>query len=152
MSASFHLPARHGQHDLFIFCGSGIERRAVHQHEDASRGRANALVAVNEWMILDQVKQIGGSHRRDVWMKVFAGKRRGRHGERRLEQGRVAELVAAAIPRDRFAVEIKHFVEGEEERRIHSASFFSVESYLSNVSVFAAWNFSLRSLGFARVI
>ena len=56
--------------ELFIRC---IEFKSVQIKEHKRGHSADTFVPVKEWMVLDEVKKVCGSHLRNGRMQVFAG-------------------------------------------------------------------------------
>src|SRR6185369_10570667 len=63
----------------------------VEQQKDQSRRNADAFVAVDKRMILNDVKEVGGRHFEDIVMEKLTLKGRLRLRESRLQQTHVAD-------------------------------------------------------------
>jgi hypothetical protein len=96
-----------------------FELETVQAKEHERRHEAGALVPIEEWMVPNEVEQIGGGHLGRVGMQVAAAERGLRHGDCRLEETDIADSVVAAIPFDLVRVKREHFVEGQKCRALH---------------------------------
>ena len=98
----------------------------VQQQESDCRIRTRALIAVDKWMVLRDVKKIRCGHRHDRGMKVFAIEGSLWHRECGLQGARVTNSVGTAIPLDLLFMNFEYFVQREEEgfhpRRGYSAN------------------------------
>ena len=110
------LARRHGEHERRVFVLAGVEVTAVHAQEYIGSRSTNPLVAVDEWMIQDHVEQVGGRHRRKTLMEVLSVEAGFRHGDRRLEQSKIADTLRSAVAADHFGVDGEDLVEVKEYR------------------------------------
>ena len=69
----------------FLFPGS-LQTSLRSGQEYERRHRADPLVAIQERVVLDQVKEIGGGHLNHIRVQKLAVEGRARYAERRLEQ------------------------------------------------------------------
>ena len=56
---SSHLSGGHGEDDSFLLVDECVEFMPIEQEEDLERGVADALVAIDEWMIRDKRESKG---------------------------------------------------------------------------------------------
>ena len=90
------------------------------------RFQTNSLVAINERMILNQMEQIGGSHRADIFVQILAAILRHRLSQCRFQQTQVSNPLGAPIDADLFAMGLHDVVQSQElEHRGYSASFLN---------------------------
>ena len=78
---------------------------SVHGQKHDRRHCAGTLVAIDERVVLDDVKQVGGSHLEQIGMEVLSAEARLRHGRRRFQQTGVAQAHRSAVPFDLVAVD-----------------------------------------------
>src|ERR1700741_19680 len=75
----------------------GLDRVPVDFEKQQCGLQAHALIAINEGMVLHEMKQIRGSHLEDVSVQVLATEHYLGLCQRRFEQSRVANTVATAM-------------------------------------------------------
>ena len=61
---------------------------------------SNPFVAIQEWVILNEVKQVGGSHVKQSRMQPLPAEGRSRLGHRGLKQSDITHSQSTAIPSD----------------------------------------------------
>lgn len=65
-----------------IECADGsIELIAIQRKEDDCSDGADTLVAVDEWMVLNKMEEIGGRHLKEINVKKIAVECRRGHGQ-----------------------------------------------------------------------
>src|SRR5439155_8522887 len=90
-----------------------------------------------------EMEEICGRHLGERGVQELASERRRRRRQRRLQQPRVAQPVAAAVALDLIAMELDHFLDGEEDRR-HSARRRKTAPYLRCASATIFLSFACR--------
>lgn len=112
---------RHAQNHLDQFAIADPQLDPVQLEEDQGGCGTDAFVTIEEWMIPDEVKEIGGGHLEDVGMEVLARGAGARHGNGGLEQPEVPDAVGPAVSVDLIAVDLQDLGEVEEDR-LHRVS------------------------------
>jgi len=67
---SIHLPGSDRKDDSFLIVNRRVELVAIEQEKDLECGVADALVAVDEWMIRDERESEGDCFFDDRWVEV----------------------------------------------------------------------------------
>ena len=78
------------------------------------------LVPVHEWMVLADVKQVGGSHSMERLCAGNCPPKVGRRRDRRFQSSKVAKATRPAVQLDFLGVDFQNLVE-REKQRIHAA-------------------------------
>ena len=77
---------------------------------------ANALIAIHEGVVLDDVKEIGRGHFKKIRMQVTASETGLRHGNRRFQKGQVTDARTSAVSFDLISVDLKNFLQAQKDR------------------------------------
>jgi len=104
---------RYSKHDTLCIVGCGPEFEPIQDQEGLDRGVPYPLVAIDEWMVLDQRKADGARLRRQSGIKIdsaacHSGLRNGT-----LECPQVANRSGAASLATKAAMEFQYLTEGE---------------------------------------
>ena len=92
----------------------GIDFNAVDVQEHQGCNRAGSFVAVEERVVLDEVKHVGGGHLEKILMEVLAASHRSGLRDRRFEQTPITHSVCAAVQRHLIRVEAQQVMDLEE--------------------------------------
>lgn len=121
---------------------------AVQVEEHQGGEHSGALVAVDEGMVLQDVKKVRSGHGEKVFVDDHAIEGRLRLRKRRLEQPAIAHADSATIAGELERVQLEHVLDVEEPGRVgcHFASFLSVSSCASIIRSAADLSRAVRSL------
>ena len=112
----FHFTPGDGEHEFCVIILFGRQANLVQRQKHVGGNGANAFVAINERMILNQMEQIRRGHFIDVRVEKLTAKGGGRHRKRRLQQPPISHADRAAIAFDLVAMDFGNFVESQEAR------------------------------------
>jgi len=105
---------RHPGYKIHELVTCRLKGERIQAQEDQHGHETNALVAIDEGMPLDQMKEIGGSHLGQAFMQPSASVRRLRHGQSGFQQGDIANSRTTPVPLDLVRVQCQHFIEREK--------------------------------------
>ncbi len=112
------LPLCHRSDDSLKAFLIGVEFHAVHRQENDRRHRTGSFVPVHERMILDDMKEIGRRHIKDVVMQITPAELDSRRRQGGLQKPDVPDVHNSAIPLDLVAVDFDDLIK-PKECRIH---------------------------------
>ena len=98
----------------FFIGRSDVETVGLQKHD--CRRRPHSLVAIQEWVVFHEMKQVGGSHLKQCRMQPLPAERRLRLGNRRLQQSAIPNTESAAVPCDLVCVDKENLVRVEKLR------------------------------------
>jgi hypothetical protein len=139
------------EHESFVLVLGGADFDAVHFQEYDCGDRAHSFVAIDERVVLDEVKQVGRGHFKQIGVEILARKHGPGLGDCRLQKSPIANPKRAAISRNLVAMDFQDFIQEEKIWLCHSASLLSARPYFRFVPSRAARNRSFRSPDFAGV-
>lgn len=92
--------------------GSDFDAVDVQEHQGCNGARS--FVAIEERMVLDEVKQVGSGHLEKTLVEVFATERRSGLSDRRFEQAHITYAVRAAVQSHLIGVQAQQILHLEE--------------------------------------
>ena len=101
------------RHQLVV---GGADVHAVQAEEHQRAGEPRSRVAVDERVILRQVKQICRALLPEAPVKQLVTKGRAGHGDGRLQTGTIPKAVRTTVPIDLVGMDREHLVQGQEGR------------------------------------
>lgn len=108
----------------------GRDFHAIHVEENQRSHCPGPLVPVHEWMVLDNVEEVCGSHCEQVLVQVRVPKSDERHGHRRLQETQVPDVLDAPVPLDLITVDFQDLLHLRKDGGIvYSASRLSAPAY-----------------------
>jgi hypothetical protein len=113
-----HLPARDGEHHVGKVVFRRVEVVPVQRKEYQGSDSADALVAVQEGMVLHEMKEVSSRHLLDVGGQELAAVGGCRHAEGGLEQLDIPDLWDPAVAGNLVSVDGKD-LDKTEKRRPH---------------------------------
>ena len=113
------LPGCHAADEALQLIFVGYDLDVIHRKEDNGSYCAGSFVAVNEWVVLSDVKQIRRSHLKDVLVQILITKSGSGHRDSRLKQAHVTDAERATVALDLVFVNLKNIIETKEFDMVH---------------------------------
>ena len=104
----------HPHDEIIKVCFRNPNLDAIQFKKNKSGHRSNPLVAIHEWMVLDDVENVCSSHLDEVDMEVLSRRPSTRHGEGRTQERFIADPRTATVPLDLVPVDLHDLVESKE--------------------------------------